>query len=86
MEIKRIGRNLVSNGLELGYKNIDFTKFRDDINIEKAIDIINCAILGLAEQQRNKVSSFVDVDIEVLDEFDEYFDILKRCFYKREDQ
>lgn len=85
-EIKRIGNDLISKGLEQGYKNIDFTKFRDDIDIKKTIDIINCAILGLAEQQREKVNSFVDTDIEVLDDFDEYFDILKRCFYKKEEQ
>ena len=85
-EIKMIAKNLISKGLEQGYKNIDFTKFRDDIDIKKTIDIINCAILGLAEQQREKVSSFADTDTEVLDEFDEYFDILKRCFYKKEEQ
>lgn len=84
-EIKNISKNFISNGLEQGYKNIDFTKFRDDIDINKAINIINCAILGLAEQQREKVNSFADTDIEVLEEFDEYFDILKRCFYKKEE-
>ena len=65
-----------------GAKDIDFTRFRDDIDIKKSIDSINCAILGLAEQKRNRVSSFADVGIEVLDEFDEYFKILERCFYK----
>lgn len=81
-EIKRISKDLISSGLERAYENIDFTKFRDDIDIKKTIDIISCAILGLAEQQRKRVSSFADVDIEVLDEFDEYFKILERCFYK----
>jgi len=85
-EIKIISKNLISNSLEQGYKNIDFTKFREDININKAINIINCAILGLAVQQREKVNSFADTDIEVLEEFDEYFDIMKRCFYKKEEQ
>ena len=81
-EIKSISKDLISSGLERAYENIDFTRFRDDIDIKKSIDIINCAILGLAEQKRNRVSSFADVGIEVLDEFDEYFKILERCFYK----
>lgn len=82
-EIEKIEKYFVTNGLERIYKNIDFTKFRDDIDIEKTIDIINWTMLGFAEQQRDKVKSFEDISVEMLKEWDVYFDIMKRCFYKK---
>ncbi|MDO7785875.1 TetR/AcrR family transcriptional regulator [Desulforamulus aquiferis] len=85
-EIDKIGKYLISSGLERGYKNIDFSKFRKDIDIEKAMNIITWTILSFSEQQRDKVNSFEDINLEVLGEWDEYFDILKRCFYKKEEQ
>lgn len=84
-EIEAIRNKLVKEGLDRGSKNIDFSKFRDDVGLEKLINIINLAILGLAEQQRENVDTFEEVGPEVLKEFDEYFAIMKRCFYKREE-
>lgn len=85
-EIKKFSSGLVERGLEKGYKNIDFTKFRDDIDVKKTIDIINWTILSFSEQQRNRVNSIEDVGMEILSEWDVYFDIMKRCFYKEEEQ
>lgn len=83
-EINVIGKKIIASGLERGYKNIDWTKFREDIDLEKIRNIINWTILSFAEQQRDKVNSFEDVSMEMLGEWDEYFDILKRCFYKED--
>ncbi|SFG54934.1 transcriptional regulator, TetR family [Desulfotomaculum arcticum] len=85
-EINAIGKKIIESGLGLGYKNIDLTKFRDDMDREKMMNIINWTIMSFAEHQRNKVDSFGDISIDVLSEWDEYFDILKRCFYKKEEQ
>lgn len=85
-EIKKFSSDLIERGLEKGYKNIDLTKFRDDIDIQKTIDIINWTILSFAEEQRNRVDSIENVGIEILSEWDDYFDIMKRCFYKKEEQ
>lgn len=81
---KKIGKHLIASGLERGYQNIDWTKFREDIDREKMINIINWTILSFAEQQSDQVSSFEDIGMEVLNEWEEYFDIMKRCFYKKE--
>jgi len=81
-EIDKIGKQLIASGLERGYQNIDWTKFREDIDRKKIINIITWTILSFAEQQRDQVGSFEDVSMEVLNEWDEYFEILKRCFYK----
>ncbi|TCL54745.1 TetR family transcriptional regulator [Hydrogenispora ethanolica] len=85
-ESDKIGKYLIETGLERGYQNIDWTKFRDDIDLQKTINIINWTILSFAEQQRDKVNSFADISMEELREWDDYFDIMKRCFYKKEEQ
>lgn len=85
-DIKRIGKDVTSNGFELGYKNIDFTKFRDDMDMEKMMNIITWTILSFSEQQRERIDAFENIDTDVLGEWDEYFDVLKKCFYKKEGQ
>lgn len=80
--INKLKMELVSSGLERGYHNIDWTKFRDDIDREKMIKIINWTMLSFAEENMNKVDSIEDVGGEILREADEYFALLKRCFYK----
>lgn len=83
-EIEALIKNLISTGLERGYQNIDFSKFRTDLDLEKVTKIINWTALGFAEEQRDKVNSFQDVTADVLDEWEELSNILKRCFYKQE--
>ncbi|MDW7740620.1 MAG: TetR/AcrR family transcriptional regulator [Bacillota bacterium] len=85
-EIETLKHSLISSGMERGYENIDYSRFRTDIDLEKTKNLISLAILGLAEQQRAKVQSIDEVDETLLDEFDEYFSIMKRCFYKKEAQ
>ncbi len=85
-DVKKISKNLIEGGLERGYQNIDFSKFRGDIDLEKIMNIITWTMLGFSEQQRDSVISMEEVSIEVLEEWEVYFDILKRCFYKKEEQ
>ncbi|SNS87580.1 transcriptional regulator, TetR family [Anaerovirgula multivorans] len=85
-EVNKLEKNITESGLERGYQNIDLTKFREDIDIQKTINIINWTILSFAEQQRDKVNSMEDIGMEIFKEWDEYFDIMKRCFYKKEEE
>ncbi|SHN59609.1 TetR/AcrR family transcriptional regulator [Desulfitobacterium chlororespirans] len=85
-EIAETGRHLIADGLGRGYENIDWTKFREDMEREKMLNIITWTILSFAEQQRDRVESFEDLSLDLLREWDGYFDILKRCFYKKEEQ
>lgn len=85
-EINKTRKRVIESGFDRGYQNIDWTKFREDIDREKMIDIINWTLLSFAEQQSSKVNSIGDAGLEVLDEWEGYFDILKRCFYKKEEQ
>ncbi|MFZ5966455.1 MAG: TetR/AcrR family transcriptional regulator [Bacillota bacterium] len=85
-ESDAIGKKLIESGLGVAYKNIDLTKFREDMDMEKMMNIITWTIMSFSEQQISRVGSFEDMNIDVLREWDEYFDILKRCFYKKEEQ
>lgn len=83
-EIEALTKALISSGLERGYQNIDFSKFRTDLDLEKITKIINWTMLGFAEEQRDKIDSFQDVTEEVLGEWEMFSNILKLCFYKQE--
>ncbi|GHO50365.1 TetR/AcrR family transcriptional regulator [Ktedonospora formicarum] len=82
---KRMKKFVLDNGFERMCRNIDVTKFRDDIDIEKAMNIINWTALGFAEQQSDQVHSSEDFNVEQLKEWDRYLDLMKRCFYKKEE-
>ena len=83
-EIEALSKELIFSGLEKGYQNIDFSKFRTDLDLEKIRKIINWTMLSFAEEQRDQVDSFQDVTIEALGEWEAYAKILKQCFYKKE--
>lgn len=67
------------------YKNIDTSKFRDGINIEKAIEIIHWTMNGFGEKGLSKMKTYEDIDSFVkkyMEEWREYAMILKESFYK----
>ena len=84
-EIKKVQKQALENGFEKGYQNIDWTKFREDMDLNKMKNIIKWTFLNFSGQQVRKINSFENVGKEVLEEWEDYFDILKRCFYKKED-
>lgn len=67
------------------YKNIDYSKFREDIDIKKAIDIMNWVMSGFSEASLNQIDSFENIsefgDI-YYKEWRRYAEILKYSFYK----
>lgn len=81
-EVRKLTNTLIAEGLERGYKDIDRSKFREDIDIAKALDIISWTMLGFAEQKRGEIDSIDDFDLGILEEANSYFEILERCFYK----
>ncbi|MGM0445135.1 MAG: TetR/AcrR family transcriptional regulator [Bacillota bacterium] len=82
LEINNIKNSTIENGLERIYENIDWTKFRDDMDLKKMINIINWTMLGFSEEQRDRLDSFEDINMDMLKEWDEYFRIMRLCFYK----
>ncbi|CDQ18171.1 hypothetical protein SAMN05192559_10284 [Halobacillus karajensis] len=80
-EIEQKKDRMFGSGLEKVYENIDFSKFRSDIDVEKAMDVINWTMIGFAEREVDKLDSFEDVGIEQIQEWERYSELLKKCFY-----
>ncbi|RPF53391.1 TetR/AcrR family transcriptional regulator [Aquisalibacillus elongatus] len=75
---------LKTEGFGSLYKNIDLTKFRDDIDVEKALQLIQWALDGYQQQliERLKGTDFSNFEFEVYQkEFMEYLNVLKTSFY-----
>ena len=82
-DIDQITGNILDDGLKRIYQNIDLSKFREDVDPEKAIHILNWTMVGFAEVQLAKIGSFNNVGIELFNEWNSYSEILKRSFYKK---
>ncbi|WP_017185201.1 TetR/AcrR family transcriptional regulator [Alkalibacillus haloalkaliphilus] len=67
------------------YKNIDYSLFREDVDVQKAMDLIKWSMDGYREymSQKYKGEELENVDMEKLTlEFTQYLDTLKTAFYK----
>lgn len=74
-----------SHGLEKIYKSIDYSKFREGLDIEKAIEILNWTMFGFGEKALLKIETFKDSSEfgeQYMKEWEGYVQILKQCFYK----
>lgn len=69
-------------GFSFVYEGIDFSKFREDIDIDKAVQILNWSMTGFAEQEISRMGADRKVTEEQFAKWEEYADLLKRCFYK----
>src|SRR5690554_1371685 len=78
-------KRIEKNSLERFYNDIDTSRFRDNLNIEKAKELIFWAVGGYAEKilsrvKRSEVDSINFDDIQ--NEFDGYLDELRKVYYK----
>ncbi|TKC16186.1 TetR/AcrR family transcriptional regulator [Robertmurraya kyonggiensis] len=64
------------------YENIDYTMFREDIDIEKAIEILNWTMFGFGDKSLKQLTTIGEVGEHYLTEWESYSKILKYSFYK----
>ncbi|OEL03853.1 TetR family transcriptional regulator [Staphylococcus succinus] len=67
------------------FHNLDHSKFREDIDIEKAIEILNWTMLGFGTKTLTQITSFDNspqFGETYLNEWKQYAQILKCNFYK----
>ena len=69
-------------GVSKIYENIDYSMFREDIDIQKAIEIMNWTMFGFGEKAISQLDTFELVGEEYLKEWESYSNILKSSFYK----
>ncbi|MFZ7942430.1 TetR/AcrR family transcriptional regulator [Neobacillus sp. 19] len=75
------------NDINIGkvYEGIDFSKFRDDIDVKKAIKIITWTFEKMSEEEFSKAKRSPEHHIDyqkVFEEAEDYFEILTKAFYK----
>lgn len=78
--------DLEKAGYAMMYENVDPTLFRDDINPEKAFQLIRWSIEGYQNELMNqfKGQKLASIDFEPYwDEFYEYLDVLRTVFYNK---
>lgn len=76
---------IYEKGIEKIYEDIDYTKFRDEIDIEKAIEILNWTMFGFGEKIIKEIDSFKDSTAfgkKAIKEWEIYSNMLKANFYK----
>ncbi|MED4227015.1 TetR/AcrR family transcriptional regulator [Neobacillus cucumis] len=67
------------------YEGIDFTKFREDIDIQKILKIITWTFEKLSEEELNKAKMLPNHEIDypaIQQEAEQYFNVLTKVFYK----
>jgi hypothetical protein len=67
------------------YEGIDFSKFRDDMDIQKVLKIITSTFEKLSEEEfaKAKLSPTHHFDYKQIQiEVEEYFELLTKAFYK----
>lgn len=81
-ERKKMGQ---SSGYEIMFENIDDSKFREGLDVEKCKKLIFWAIMGYSTYRLEEIRNLEidDLDFEEIRiEFDSYLDELRKSFYK----
>jgi hypothetical protein len=77
--------SIYEQGMKKIYEHIDYSKFREGIDIEKAIEILNWTMAGFGEKGLKQINTFENISEFgelYLKEWKRYSEILKYSFYK----
>lgn len=84
--VKQKVDTIQEQGIKQIYKNIDYSKFRENIDINKAMEILTWTMFGFGEKGIKQINNFDDMKEfgeQYLQEWKIYADILKKSFYKK---
>lgn len=84
-EMDKRSKDIRGDSFHKLFENIDETKFKDDIDIHKAKDLIIWSLNGIADMLQQKVKGLTWEEIkydQLIAESDSYFEILRKSFYK----
>lgn len=85
-DLQNKNKDFITSSYAMIYDHIDHSKWREDIDSKKAIDIINWTIEGFAlrQQEKAKLPSFSGFNYaEIMAEMDMYLELFRNCFYKQ---
>lgn len=85
-DIAKRYEKLYSKGLFLTFDGLDISKFRDDVDKQKSLELILITLNGISEKYINQFDKSKDKGLSSLDkrvdDLREYLEILKKVFYK----
>lgn len=84
-ELESKTKVVMAYGMGKLFEDIDTSKFKEDIDVQKAIEIVSWSVEGFANKKKEVLKNMSIHDInqnELLIEFDVYLEMLKKCFYK----
>jgi TetR/AcrR family transcriptional regulator len=83
-ELEKKKEDVLEINIHKIYHGIDMTKFRDDIDIQRALKTITWTLDGFGDEVMKKSRLFsTEIDYEkAFTEAEEYIRLLKTCFYK----
>lgn len=84
--IKQKLEPIYDHGTNKIYEHIDYSKFREDVDIGKAIEILNWTMFGFGEKGMKELKGFGNIKEfgeRYLEEWMSYSEILKNSFYKK---
>jgi TetR/AcrR family transcriptional regulator len=85
VEFEKKKTELTHINIEKVYEGIDFSKFRDDIDVEKIFKIITWTFEKMSDEELYKAKHTPNHEIDyqkIMVKAEEYFDIFIKCFYK----
>lgn len=84
-ELESRNKGAMTAGKAKLYEDIDTSKFKEGIDIEKAIEIISWTLEGITNKEMQTIKNLPMQEVnftELLQEVDSYLEILKKSFYK----
>ena len=84
-EVENKNKQLLLNSYERVFKDVDLSKFREDIDPIRAIQIIIFSMEGFAAESQEKMKTLNLKDPyfeEIINELDSYIDLFRMTFYR----
>lgn len=84
-EIQQKMQTLQQQAYDLLYKDIDLSLFKDDIDSEKALNLVRWSLDGYQQELEHQLKGEQISSINLKnywDEFYEYLDLLKKVYYQ----
>ncbi|MEH7074524.1 TetR/AcrR family transcriptional regulator [Neobacillus drentensis] len=85
VEFDKKKAELTHINIEKAYEGIDFSKFREDVDLKKMIKMISWTFEKMSDEAlyKAKLSPTHDIDYQKIQvEAEEYFEVMIKCFYK----
>lgn len=84
-EMEKKLREMTDLNVNKIYEGVDYSKFRDDVDLQKILKIITWTFEKMSDEELTKAKLIPGHEMDykkIYNEVEEYFEILKTCFYK----